>query len=51
MFAKEENGEKKFRINAIFYVVAKDENEALNSIKKCSIEDADEKRITQMRRS
>jgi hypothetical protein len=51
MFAKEENEKKKFRIEAIFYVTAENENEALDMVKDWSIEDAEEKRITKMRRN
>jgi len=52
MFTKEEHEKKeKYRITAIFYVLADSENAALESIKRTLVEDADEKRITKMRRS
>lgn len=52
MFNKEKNDkEEKYRITAVVYVLAASENDALEIVKNWSIGDADEKRITKMRRN
>lgn len=51
MFDKEEKNKEKYRVIAIFYVMANSEEEALRFASKTLVEDADEKRIVKMRRS
>lgn len=52
MFTKEGNGRKeKYRVVAIYYIMANSEEEALNLVTTMPISDADEKRITKMRRN
>jgi hypothetical protein len=53
MFTKEENEkESKYRVAVIFYVLADSENAAMDKVSKHrTVDDADEKRITKMRRS